>query len=36
VDVFKDIDSGLPVFMLDGGRITPPEQPPAPEESKTA
>jgi uncharacterized protein YhaN len=36
VDIFRDIDPGVPVFMLDGGQISSPEQAPAPEESKIA
>jgi uncharacterized protein YhaN len=27
VEIFRDIDPGLPVFILDRGRISPPEQP---------
>jgi uncharacterized protein YhaN len=36
VALFRDLEPGLPVFTLDGGRIFPPQQNLTPERSKTA
>jgi uncharacterized protein YhaN len=36
VDIFKDLDPEVPIFGLDGGRISQPDQAPAPERSQTA